>query len=949
MSRPLPLFALTLCCSIVFFLPSMARGQGPMIEGVVVDSTDGKVLAGATVVIVRDLDATRRGAIAKRDGSFSIGPVADGRYVLSVAFIGYRTVKRTIDVERSASLNLGRIALSNVGLTANEIVVTEQMITGRVSGDTVEMNAGAFKANKDASAEDLVQKMPGITVQDGRVQAQGEQVRQVLVDGRQFFGDDPNAALRNLPAEMIDKVQIFDQGSEQARFSGSADPNGAKTINIVTKKAMRNGQFGRLSGGVGDAGRYRVSAVVNAFEGTSRWTILAQSNNINEQNFSIDDIVGAMGGGGGGGRMGGMMRRFGGGMPGGTQAMRRFGGPMSDFLVDQQNGITQTHALGINYSDVWWNSVDAQASYFFNYSDNGATQDLLRQFIQPQAAGQTYTENTRNTSTNVNHRLRGRFEARLDSLNSIVFTPRATAQFNNGASLLNGTNTANGLPLSGTATDLENALDGFNVSGDILYRRAFDLPGRTFSLNLNLNVNSNVGDNLLTAINADAALVDTLFQRGNLDKNGWTIGPSITWTEPFDTVNSIALSANASREFRYSTRETFRPGAPNAPLDVLDTALTNTFESRYTTYSANPVFRHGTKDVGFEVGASFQQAILDNDQQFPSTQSLQRTFTNILPNASVRLNLADNASLRLFYRARTSPPTVDQLQSVVNNTNPIQLSAGNPDLRQDVSHNVFMRYASSDMASSTNFFAFFNASTTVDYVANDVLIADRDTVVRPGVVLPRGGQFTTTTNMDGYVQLRSFVGYGFPLALLSSNVNLNASIGWTRTPGLINGEQNIASAPNVGGGVTISSNISELVDFTISTQVTANQVRNSLRKDQDADYLNAFSRFRLQWQIAGGLFITADVTNTLTSGFTQDFNQSVWLVNGGLGYKFLENDRAEVRLTVNDALRQNTAISRNVSESFIDDIRANQLQRYALLSFSYNLRNFSGAGAAGRP
>lgn len=946
MTSPRQFTTLTFIFILVVAATMAVKGQTATLRGTVVDSVTRSPLTSARVVLIRALDSARTGAVVQRNGTFEVKDVADGLWSLTVSFVGYAPHRQSVRVQRGADIDVGTILLSNVGIQGKEVVVEEQMAMAVQKGDTVELNAGAFKTSKDASTEDLVQKMPGITVQNGQVQAQGERVRQVLVDGKQFFGDDPNAALRNLPAEMVDKIQIFDQGSEQSRFTGASDPDGAKTLNIVTKRWMRNGMFGRITGGYGDADRYKGSAVVNVFQDDARLTVLAQTNNVNEQNFSIDDIVGAMGGGGG--PMRGMMRRMGGMMPGGAQALRRFGGGMSDFLVDQQNGITTTHALGLNYSDKWAETLDAQASYFFNYSGNDAEQSLLRQFILPGTVGQTYGEGTLNTSTNVNHRFRGRFELRADSMTSFVLTPRATAQFNTGTSMLDGANRSDNQLVSRTANNLTNNLDGANLGADVLWRQAFRTRGRTLSVNMSMGYNTNVGDNLLRAINSTDLFADTLDQRAALDKNGWNVGPTITYTEPIDTLQSVAITARANYEYRFSDRSTFRPDVPNGPLDVLDTTLTNAFTSRYVTMSVNPTYRFGNQDYGFEAGASLQRAVLDNEQRFPVPLTLDRVFVNVLPNASFRWNISKDKNIRAFYSTRTSPPSVDQLQNVINNTNPLQLTSGNEDLRQDYSHSLFVRYSSSDFSAGNNFFVFLSGTATQDYVGNDVTIARTDTTVAPGVVLARGGQYSRPVNLDGYVTLRSFVGFGLPVPFLSSNVNLNLNVNYTRTPGRINAQLNYANAPSYGGGIVLSSNISERIDFTASTFITASQVRNTLRRDQDADYLNGVSRLRFQWQFLEGLFVSADVTNTLTSGLSADFNQSIWLVNASMGYKFMENDRAELRLSIADLLKQNTTITRTVGESFIDDVQANQLQRYGLLTFSYNLRSFAGQPPEGR-
>lgn len=926
--------------AVALFLASttLALGQGA-VTGTVADSIGTQPLAGCRVALTRTSDSTRLGAIAGTDGTFRVGSVPAGQYVVLVTSVGFKPLRRVVTVPE-AGIDLGRLRLGPDNRMAETVVVTEKAPLAVQRGDTVEMSASAYKTAKDASAEDLVQKMPGVTMQDGKVQAQGEQVRQVLVDGRRFFGDDPNVALRNLPAEMIDKVQVFDQASEQNRFTGASDANGSKTINIVTKPSMRNGQFGRVFAGGGDDERYRAGVVMNAFQGDARITVLAQTNNVNEQNFAVEDIVGAMGGGGGGGR-GGFRRPGGPGPGGGGRPMMGGGGGMSDFFVGQNNGINTTHAAGVNYADKWGTTVDAQASYFFNWSGNDASQSLFRTFVLPDVAGQTYDQATASTSTNMNHRVNGRFEVRLDSLNSFVWTPRFTAQTNDGGSDVRGVNTLNNVAQSTTSNTTSSDLLGLTFDSDLLYRRAFATPGRTFSVNLGVSTSANDGTSTLQSITGytDAGqFFDTLNQRGTTDRNGLTLRPNITYTEPLDSSSSLSLSVSSTIQMNDADARTF--AAANTPAEVLDTSLTNTFSSTYATHQFTPTYRIGDRDLGADIGVTLQYATLDNARQFPVTADLVRSFTNVLPSAAFRWNITMDQSMRLFYRTSTSSPTVDQLQDVINNSNPLQLSTGNADLDQTLTHNLFLRYSNNDVGSATSFFAFVGASVTQDYVANSVTIATADTMVAPGIVLARGGQFTRPVNLDGYLSLRSFLNYSMPLAFIQSNLNLNGGVTYTRTPGEINGAANIANAPSANVGVSVSSNISEEIDFTVSTNMALNSVRNTLQSQNDADYINGTSRLRFNWRIIGGLVWSGDVANTLTSGYTAGYDQSVWLVNTALAYKFLENDRAELRLSINDLLNQNTAISRTVSESYTDDTRSNLLQRYGLLTFTYNIRNF---------
>ncbi|MBU3740669.1 MAG: TonB-dependent receptor [Candidatus Kapabacteria bacterium] len=934
-------------------LTTSVFAQSFSATGTVVDSAAGTPLNGARVAFTRLQDSVMKGAVTDRQGTFTVEGLDRGRYGVRISFVGYAPFERTVTIT-NGTLRMGRIQLVAGGVQAEDVVVTERVIPMLQKGDTSEFNANAYKVNKDANADDLVQKMPGVTVVDGRVQAQGESVQRVLVDGRPFFGNDPNAALRNLPAEIVDKVQIYDAGSDQQRFTGFGDGNTTKTMNIMTRMGMRNGQFGRFTAGYGADDRYKASGTYNLFDNTQRITILAQSNNTNEQNFSIEDLFGGMMGGGSGG--GGFMRRMSGmmgAMRNPTGMMGRWrggGGGMSDFLVDQRNGVTLTHAAGLNYADKWGSNIDVSASYFVNYSDNSATQNLLRQFVIPTLQDQTYSQDDQTTSQNTNHRLNLRAEVALDTNTSFLLSPRLTLQQNDGLTSFRGNTLLLTDTLNRTTNSTTTGLTGINASNDLLFRHRFATFGRTFSVNINTQYNDNNGTNTLLATNdyvGQGGFIDTVDQQSRLIKDGYTIAPTVTYTEPLWTNTGLSLSYNASYNVSTSDRRTFTPDEPSALFVNLDTTLSNTFATTYFTQSVAPAFQWQDGEWRANAGVAVQRAELSGDRTFPFSGAVQRTFTNILPNASVSIPVTTDASLRFNYTTRTNAPSVDQMQNVLNNTNPLQLSIGDPNLSQDLSHNLSARYASSIPHSASSFFAVVSGSVTQDYIGNSTVIAGRDTIV-DGINLGRGAQLSKPVNMDGFASVRFFSTYSTPIDLIKSNVNVFASYNLTRTPGMVNGVENIALAPVYTGGVVISSNVSEFLDFTVSTNISANQVRNSVRSDLNSDFLSAFSRFKWSWQTWGGIVLAGDVSHQLNKGYTEGFDQSIWLVNVSVAKKFLQNDRAEVRLSVNDALNQNNMINRNITDAYIEDTQQNILRRVILLTFSYSLRNF-GTGTSTAP
>src|ERR1043165_7834490 len=330
--------------------------QQPVLSGTLKDSDNKQAIIGATVKLKRGIDSLT--VVSDKTGKFEFTNLPDtGRYNLIITSLGYELTKQEI-VWENVSKNLNDILINKEAKTLSGVTVTAASALAKQKADTTEISASQLKVNPDANTEDLIKKAPGITVENGQVKVGGEQVKKVTVDGRDFFGDDAAATLRNLPAEIVDKIQVFDRLSDQAQFTGVDDGSAAKSINIVTKANMRNGQFGRFFAGFGTDNHYLVGGNMSYFKKSSRISIVALTNDVNQQNFAEVDLLGATSGGGGGGGFRGQ--------GGGRQGGGGFGGGGGSFLVGQQPGVSQTKSVGINYSDKWGKKLDVSGSYFYN-------------------------------------------------------------------------------------------------------------------------------------------------------------------------------------------------------------------------------------------------------------------------------------------------------------------------------------------------------------------------------------------------------------------------------------------------------------------------------------------------------------------------------------------------------------------------------------------------------
>ena len=929
------------------------------VSGRVQDAESRTAVRGATVLL-RSIKDTTLSFTSYTDtaGLFQFDQLLPDSFRLTVSSVGFETLSRSVKVD-SSDVDLGVIGVPRTSKQLSGVTVTTRVPPAQQKGDTVQFNANQFKVNPDASAEDLARKIPGITVENGQVKAQGENVRRVTIDGRELFGDDATAALRNLPAEVIDKIQVFDRLSDQAQFSGFDDGNTSKEINIVTKANMRNGQFGRVFGGYGTDERYQAGGNATFFKDNRRLSLVGNFNNINQQNFSQQDLLGVTsnaqrGGGGGGPRGGGGGPRGGSGnrgLGGGGQGGGNFGGfgSSGNFLVGQQNGINRTNAAGINYSDLWGKKVTVSGSYFFNNNNNTTNELVNRQYYLPDVPGLRETNN--NNSNNYNHRINARIEYRIDSNNQLIITPNLSFQDNRSTQVRQ---TARFFTdgSGGTVSTVDNNRlsdrNGNNLNNTILYRHSFPKKGRTFSVNLNTSSNKREGEVYQTTRTEQftgPGAGDTTEQRfTDQFNNGWQVSTNLAYTEPLGKQSQFQFNYNPTYSKSKSDQQAFRYNDAEDKYSLFDTSLSNRFENVTKAHNAGVSFRTGGRDNNFSLGLNYQRSTLMSDQAFPLALTVDKTFNNLLPNALFRYKFSPKSNIRLMYRANVVMPSVTQLAGVVDVTDRPFITMGNPELERQYNHVLSARYTFTNTASGVLVMGNVFLQAANDYIANASYIASKDSVVGSHLLLA-GEELTKPVNLDGYTSARSFLTLALPLRFMKSNLNLNGGVSFNRYPGIINGVSNESRNTVYTLGSVVASNISPNVDFTVSYSANFNQVKNQIVPDQNDNYFQHVAGAQLNLLSKNGWFLQNDLNNQLYSGLSAGYDQSYWLWNAGVGKKFLKDRKGELRLNVFDLLGQNRSIARNVTETYIEDEQNVVLQRYFMLTFTYNLRNFGTAAA----
>ncbi|WP_128543962.1 outer membrane beta-barrel family protein [Larkinella soli] len=911
-------------------LPHLAFPQS-LLRGVVLDSVSQKPLMEATVSLLSARDsALVEYIITDGEGGYFFKNVAEGRYRVLVTYVGYRNGALALTIPKGKQTVVAdTIRMNPRSIDLNEVIVKQEAPPITVKQDTVEFNAGSFKTRPNAQVEEMLKKLPGVEVdRDGTIKAQGQEVKKVLVDGKPFFGDDPKMATRNLPADIIDKIQLYDQQNDQSQFSGIDDGNREKTINLTTKKDKRKGTFGQQSIGIGsnendrNQPRYAARVNLNRFNGNRQFSLITQANNINQQGFTNQSLFGGgagLGAGfGGGGQVvidGGRGSSRGGGNSGGNN-----------------NAITRTLAGGLNYHDEIGKKVDLTASYFLNNLNTLTEQQSRRQYALPDTSYLT-DQDSRSRNETMSHRFNMRLNYQLDSLTTLRIVPSFTVQ----NSAYNSTNFSQTFAddrslLNTSRTAYRSNGDGISGNNNLLLMRKFRRKGRTLSLNWNTAVNNQDTEGFIESANeffgsAGGSRSQNFRQRSEQESRSVTHTVNLAYTEPLSLTKSLEFHYNIQANRNRSNRTVADFNEQTGQFDRFNPALSNEFLNNFSTNRAGSTFQNKRLKFTYALGLDLQVANLRSDNRSRDSV-LNRQFTNLLPNALFTYTFARNRSLRINYRSRINAPSVSQLQPVPDNTNPLNIRIGNPNLKPEYIHAVSLMYNTFQQTTFRSFFAALNASRTDNRIVSATTFDNR------------GAQTTRPVNTDGNYSLNGFMGIGRRIRPLKANLNFNTNVAYNRNNSFVNRQLNRSDNWTVGQGVGLSSNFNEKLEFSVGGNVNYQTARYSLQSSQNTEFFNKSLTADVYYQLPFRFFVTSDMVWNNYSGKSAGAVQNFALWNAAIARQLFKNRQGELRLQVYDLLNQNRSINRNVTEIYTEEIRSRVLNRYFMISFTYNLRRF---------
>lgn len=908
-------------CIVFLFCSYIAHAQNTgSVTGKVINAKDKKPVDFATIAIksLKDSSVVASGQ-TNPDGSFTFKAIAPGKYRIYSAFLGLKTATKDIEVAKAA-VNAGEIAMSDDGVDLKTVNVTAT-IPIVVKKDTLEFDAKSIKVRENAVVEDLLKKVPGVEVaKDGSVKAQGETITKVKVDGKEFFGNDPLLATKNLPADMVDKIQVIDELSEQAQFTGIDDGTRNKILNITTKNGMKHGYFGNSTVGYGSNDRYDASLNVNKFDDDRQISFIGQFNNVNKQNFGQGGGVGN-GFGGGGGRGG-----FGGGGGGNSS-----GG---------SGGITNTNAAGLNFADTYKDGTQFQASYFFNKAKSEIIQNSNTQNL----AGGTNNidEAINNTSDRLNHRFNFMVDTKINPSLSIKIQPSLAYTETDGNNLNSYTRILDDGTTIGTQRNTTTAATP-TIGNNLLIRKSFKRRGRTLSLNVNTSINDNDGTNLNyrnDQITEGKITRDTITnQLNNTSSHSINNTTRLVYTEPLNKTLSVEVNYQNGYSNSDSQRDVFNYNPLTMQYDEVDNEFSNIYNNRTLTNAAGVSLTTTEKKYNWNIGVAAQQT---NRVNTNLTTGLKRTqnFINITPSAQFRYNFSNRKRLFINYRGSTTQPSIDQIQPIPDNTNAQTRYIGNPALKPSFNNQLRINFNNFNIENGRFFFAGLNLTQTFNAIGNTV------------VPLSGGVQQISYINVDGVYAGNANATWSLPLMperKLTLNISGNGS--YNRNVNFIADQVSNNLVKNVTNNYTISNGyklVTNVDKFDLTGGITGSYTHSkfSARPSSNTQYYTINPSFDVSYVLPANIRLAIDIDYFRNFGGGDLFNQEYTILNPYISRQFFKN-RGTFKFSVNDALNQNTGVSRTATGTSIVDVTSNVLRRYYMFSFTYSLTRIGGRNMSG--
>ncbi len=905
MNRTLLFILLIFCAS--------SYGQTAFLKGNIIDD-NGQPLGFATAALLKPADSTLAYfGITNTSGSFDIRKINPGKYLLQVAYLGYQTTFRPLEIPFSDN-NIGSIVMKPKAMNLTAAEISADHIPILIKKDTVEYNAAAYKTKPDAVAEDLIRKLPGVQVdRSGNIKAMGENVKNVLVDGKEFFSSDPKVATKNLPADAINKVQVYNKKSDESELTGIEDASRNKTMNLMLKDDKKDAWFGDVMAGGGTEDHYQTSGKIYRFNETHQFAALGMLNNVNKFGFSFQDYLDFSGG-------------LGGSSCGGGSAKISITSDNSlpiDF-GQQVTGLVTSGAGGLNFSYEPIKNNRFYISYLGNGSNNKMTQSTNTRYYG--ANPFTLNEDATELTTSRSHMLNFGLKRKADSIQNVIVSGRA--------GITNGNSNADSYAESSHGADLVNTLkritsdnsDKFVTATDVSYLRkgngALKLLRFSGHGDFSHSLNENDWKNITRYISLPAPAIQNMFLNRSNNTHNYSAG--ISGMIKVGKGLFLDPSVDLISQLEYTSRSQGYQANDQLNIDSLSPDFNKIL------YVARPGFslRKNTTKTKTMAGINFEIATLST--MLNTNSETNHTYTKLLPFFTWEYEYQTGKRIDFNYITSVNSPEASQLLPVVNNMNPLALQYGNRNLKPEYRHDAGLNWLMFDQFSQTSVFANLNATYTVDKINFSTTVNDSL------------AQTTRLINVKNDYLASARFDFGTPLRFIRMNLHLAVNESFNRGLNFINGVENINTNFTHNFRLSFNNMHKEKWDFETGAELSVTDARYSIQKIMNTSYMNYTGFVEINYTPTDTWHFRAscDYTSYQAKGFNGAIN--IPLVNAEVNFNFLKNKRAMLTLEVSDILDKNTGIERISNLNYLREVRKNIIGRYALLSLKYRINKFSG-------
>lgn len=895
--------------------------QNCQVNGVVTDSETREAIKDASVAY--SLSNKKHVCTTNSKGQFSFTMPQGSNTTIKVTHIGYKPVsKLVVGNKKQQTLKL---ELVSEAAMLEEVVIKHRIPLAKQRGDTTIYKASDFKTNQDANALDLMQKIPGSGMNDGKLEVHGQQVKEITIDGRKYFEGDVNMALKNLPANVIDEIQIYDQLSEYSKLTGFDDGNTTKTINLKTKDGTAKSHFGKATAGGGIDDVYKLYGMYNMFRDDIRWSVFAQLNNINEQNFSMIDLLSSTG-------------TASSSAP--SQSPYSKGASdntfhptssddISSMMVDVSDyGVTTSRAVGTNYSDEWNSGkMKFTGHYLLNSSGNYTNYHILDNYFGETASNNL--QDMRVSNDNLNHRFSTKYEYQITPSDYLLLRPAVAYQKKDEtARLTDWTVKPDDKDSTALLLNQMTATDQYvsKTSGEAMFLHKFGTRGHALTADVRasyMHTHEDINMDFENVQTVDAAIQNTMCKN---TQQSYTY--MLSYIYPIGENIRLKLDGGWNKTYGLMRRRT-EMMVNDATEFSVDTLLSGSTWSNFGGLLVNASYMMNYKKLNLVAGTEFQKYSLYNANDM---YYFKRSYNTFLPYAFLRLRMS-RGQLHVQYKASHNYPGLAQVHDAINNSNAVMAIRGSIRLEPAYQHSLMARLIL-PISKNGSVFVFFTNLVQADNYIGSLRSLSSESFQEEGE--RRNTEILSYKNTDGYFSWTSLMAYGVPWKAISSNVNFSTRVSYSTTPGYWDNNKQFTDQWNWSGSVTVGSNISENVDFVLDVNSKYTNSKNQTFEDMNVDYWSLSYGGQLNWQFIKQLKLVLECgrTNYFGSG-TSQFNAVI--SNAALAYKFLKGRKGELRFQINDILNQDNSFYQTTTELYRREVTTNILGRYAMLSFTYNL------------